>query len=169
MVEQLQITEVTSIDAKMLDDLTDLLIDVVDEGASMGFLPPLSREEAKEYWESVLVPGVILWTAKLENKLCGAVQLHLSQKANGTHRAEVAKLMVHTHQRRKGIGRALMTILQSRDKLENINLLVLDTRLGDPSNSLYKSLGYVEVGKIPNYAKSANGKLEATVFYYKEI
>ncbi|PFE92827.1 GNAT family N-acetyltransferase [Bacillus thuringiensis] len=169
MVDQLQITEVTSIDAKMLDDLADLLIDVVDDGASIGFLPPLSREEAKEYWESVLVSGVILWAAKFEDKLCGTVQLHLSLKENGTHRAEVAKLMVDTQQRKKGIGRELMTILQSRAKLEDIKLLVLDTRLGDPSNTLYKSLGYVEVGKIPNYAKSADGKLEATVFYYKEI
>jgi ribosomal protein S18 acetylase RimI-like enzyme len=169
LVNQLQITEVTSIDEKMLDDLTELLIDVVNEGASIGFLPPLCRKEAKEYWEGVLAPGVILWVARSENTFCGAVQLHLSLKSNGTHRAEVAKLMVHSHHRRKGIGRELMTILQSRASLEDLNLLVLDTRLGDSSNTLYKSLGYVEVGVIPNYAISANGKKEATVFYYKEI
>ncbi|MFC7801272.1 GNAT family N-acetyltransferase [Bacillus subtilis] len=153
----------------MLDELTGLLIDVVGEGASIGFLPPLSKKEAQEYWESVLGPGVILWVAKLENKVCGAVQLHLSLKKNGTHRAEVAKLMVHTNQRKKGIGRGLMTILQKKAELEDISLLVLDTRLGDPSNTLYKSLEYIEAGTIPNYAKSADGELEATVFYYKEI
>ncbi|WP_335871250.1 GNAT family N-acetyltransferase [Bacillus sp. 2205SS5-2] len=169
MVDQLQIKEVTSIDDKDLDDLTDLLIQVVDEGASVGFMPPISREEAKKYWKNVLAPGVVLWTARTNNEMCGAVQLHTMKKANATHRAEVAKLMVNTSHRRKGVGRELMSVLHRRAKLEGITLLVLDTRLGDPSNKLYKSLGYSEVGKIPNYAKSADGELEATVIYYKEI
>ncbi|WP_408005303.1 GNAT family N-acetyltransferase [Pseudalkalibacillus berkeleyi] len=169
MFDQLQIIEVASIDDKDLSDLTDLLIQVVDEGASIGFIPPLSKEEANEYWKNVLDPGVVLWMVRKDNEICGAVQLQISQKANGTHRAEVAKLMVNSRHRRKGIGRALMIALHTRAKLENITLLVLDTRLGDPSNKLYKSLGYNEVGKIPNYTKTPDGHLEATVFYYKEI
>ena len=44
---------------------------------------------------------------------------------------------------------------------------MLDTREGDPSNKLYKSLDYQEVGTIPGYAISPNGKLDATVIYYK--
>ena len=46
---------------------------------------------------------------------------------------------------------------------------MLDTREGDPSNRLYKSLDYREVGKIPEYAISPNGALDATVIYYKSI
>ena len=44
---------------------------------------------------------------------------------------------------------------------------MLDTREGDPSNTLYKSLDYQEAGKIPEYAISPNGNLDATVIYYK--
>jgi ribosomal protein S18 acetylase RimI-like enzyme len=52
---------------------------------------------------------------------------------------------------------------------DNRTLIVLDTREGDPSNDLYRSLGYIEAGRIPHYARSATGTLDATVFYYKEL
>ena len=53
--------------------------------------------------------------------------------------------------------------------VEGRSLLVLDTREGDPSNFLYTSLGYNEAGRIPYYAKSADGQLDSTVLYYKVI
>ena len=36
-----------------LGDLIELLQDAVDSGASVGFLPPLSRDAASDYWRSV--------------------------------------------------------------------------------------------------------------------
>ncbi len=50
--------EVTSMD-EHIDQLSELLVQVVEDGASIGFLPPLKRSEAKEYWETVLKPDVI--------------------------------------------------------------------------------------------------------------
>jgi ribosomal protein S18 acetylase RimI-like enzyme len=169
MTNELQIKEVSTIDDSLLEELSDLLIQVVEQGASIGFLPPLSKEAAREYWKGVLDHGVILWVAKINEKVCGTIQLHLAPRANGSHRAEVVRLMVHLDQRRKGIARNLMSALEQKAKQERRTLLVLDTRSGDPSNSLYKSQGYIEAGSIPRYAKSANGELEATIFYYKEI
>jgi ribosomal protein S18 acetylase RimI-like enzyme len=46
---------------------------------------------------------------------------------------------------------------------EGRSLLMLDTREGDRSNYLYTSIGFVEAGRIPRYAQSANGELHATV------
>ncbi len=62
-----------------------------------------------------------------------------------------------------------MQIAEKQVKLENRSLITLDTRKGDPSNKLYLSLGYIIAGRIPKYAKSANGSLDTTVFYYKCI
>ncbi|MGH7277612.1 MAG: hypothetical protein ACREJG_02900, partial [Candidatus Rokuibacteriota bacterium] len=45
--------------------------------------------------------------------------------------------------------------------------LVLDTRLGDPSERLYRSLGYEPAGVIPRYAQSADGTLAPTALYYR--
>jgi hypothetical protein len=44
--------------------------------------------------------------------------------------------------------------------------LVLDTRQGDPSEALYRSMGWTCAGVIPRYARSANGELHATALYY---
>ncbi|WP_002147339.1 GNAT family N-acetyltransferase [Bacillus cereus] len=158
---------------KQLDEdievFSELLKTVVDDGASIGFLPPLEREEATKYWQTVLAPEVILYVAKINNKVAGSVQLHLITKPNGIHRAEICKLMTHPNFRRNGIGRSLMQKAEERAKQESRSLLVLDTREGDPSNRLYKSLNYQESGRIPGYAISPNGGLDATVIYYKII
>lgn len=110
---------------------------------------------------------MILYVAKINNEVAGSIQLHFVTKPNGIHRAEICKLMTHPNFRRNGIGRSLMCKAEERAKQENRTLLVLDTREGDPSNKLYKSLDYQEAGKIPEYAISPNGNLDATVIYYK--
>lgn len=168
MVNTVEIERLHSID-EHLDELSELLILVVEGGASIGFLPPLQLTDARSYWENVLSPDVILYVAKLNNQIVGSIQLHHCTKQNGRHRAEIAKLMTHNHYRRNGIGRLLMQKAEEHAKQEGRSLLVLDTREGDPSNLLYSSMGYIQAGKIPNYAKSANGELHATVFYYKDI
>jgi len=71
--------------------------------------------------------------------------------------------------RRRGIARALMEMAEERARQEGRRLLVLDTREGAPSNQLYVSLGYTRAGRIPSYAQSATGTLDATLLYYKWI
>jgi ribosomal protein S18 acetylase RimI-like enzyme len=168
LVHEVNIEQVNTI-GEHIDQLSDLLIQVVEDGASVGFLPPLSRAEATRYWESVLSPEVILLVAKKNDQVVGTVQLHLCTKQNGDHRVEIAKLMTHPHYRRKGIGRLLMQKAEERGKQEGRWLFVLDTREGDPSNHLYMSLGFQQAGRIPDYAKSANGEWHATVIYYKTL
>lgn len=152
---------------KHLIELSELLIMVVEDGASIGFLPPMEKANAENYWESVLSSEVILLVAKLNNQIVGSVQLQLSTKQNGSHRAEIAKLMTDPSYSRNGIGRLLMQRVEEIAKQQDRSLLVLDTREGDPSNHLYTSLGYTQAGRIPNYAQSENGELAATIFYYK--
>ncbi|MGG3507557.1 GNAT family N-acetyltransferase [Paenibacillus lautus] len=163
------IIEVDPLETDMHHQLTELLIRVVENGASVGFLAPLSYDEAFAYWKDVLGPGVTLWVAVQDGQMIGTVQLQCAMKANGRHRAEVAKLMVDPASRRGGIGRALMQHLEPKAKQEGRTLLVLDTREGDPSNKLYQSLGYIQAGVIPDYAISSNGQLDGTVLYYKRI
>jgi ribosomal protein S18 acetylase RimI-like enzyme len=168
LFSDVKIEELKSI-GEHIDKLSELLVKVVEDGASIGFLPPMKLSEAKKYWETILKPEVILFIAKINNEIVGSVQLHLCTKQNGSHRGEIGKLMTHPNFRRNGIGRSLMQKAEERAKQEGRSLLVLDTREGDPSNHLYTSIGFVESGRIPNYAKSANGELHTTVFYYKSF
>lgn len=151
----------------------ELLADAVHSGASVGFLPPLNPIEALEYWdtvrEAILDGSRILIAAYDGDELLGSVQLNLEMRANGAHRAEIAKLLVMQRVRRRGVGKALMLAAEQAARQLGRTLLVLDTRKGDPSWQLYQKLGYVIAGEIPGYARSADGSLHTTVFFYKSL
>ena len=152
--------------------LIALLQDAVDSGASVGFLPPVSSDEAGAYWTSVaqaVAEGsrVLLVARDGADAIVGSAQLDLALRPNARHRAEVAKVMVHRATRRRGIGRALMQALEDHARRRGRTTLVLDTREGDPSEQLYRSLGWQFAGTIPRYAQSAGGALDGTAIYYK--
>ena len=57
--------------------------------------------------------------------------------------------MVHRRARRQGLGRALMLAAEGEARRRGRTTLVLDTRQGDPSEILYRSLGWQLGGTIP--------------------
>lgn len=167
-----QIRQVTSDEAALLPHLSDLLKDAVDSGASVGFLRPLAPATAVVYWQTVLASlgeGLALWVAESEGRVVGSVQLALSQKENGRHRAEVQKLFVQRGFRGQGISRQLMTAVEAFARANGRTLLVLDTEAGSPAEAIYRHLGWQKVGEIPNYALTPDGRLHATAYYYKAI
>lgn len=151
--------------------LVALLQHTVDDGASIGFLPPLAESEAAAYWQSVeaalRTPHRLMLVAQEGDQILGSVQLDLAAKPNAPHRAEVVKLMVDPAARRQGIGRTLMQAIEARARAIGRTTLVLDTRQGDPSEQLYQGLGYTRAGAIPQYVINENGGMDATVIYYK--
>jgi ribosomal protein S18 acetylase RimI-like enzyme len=169
--------EIVSIGAELarerLPELVALLQDAVAGGASIGFLPPLSDVEATAYWDGIiadLASGTrVLLVAMRDGRVVGSVQLEPAGRANGAHRAEVQRLIVHRDARRQGLGRTLMDALEDHARTIGRTLLVLDTREGDPSEALYARCGYTRVGVIPRYARSATGTLDGTVYYYKHL
>jgi ribosomal protein S18 acetylase RimI-like enzyme len=158
---------------RCVDGLAHLLADSVNLGAAIGFLAPLPLQEARLYWEGVVDAmeggSRILLIAELNGKLVGTVQLALAQQKNGAHRAEVMKLIVDPAARGQGIGTALMLAIEKSARRQGRSLLVLDTRVGDSGERLYRSLGYVAAGIIPRYAFSSDGSLHGTTIFYKEI
>ena len=168
---------IQSVDADRLlthiDGFAELLVDVVRDGASVGFLAPLAESDACKYWEGVagaLRGGTRHLLALMNGRaVVGSVQLDLPQLPNARHRAEVAKLLVHTGARRQGLGRSLMEAAEALAKALGRSLLVLDTRRGDPAERLYLSLGYQIAGVIPRYALSSSGTLDDTIYLYKEL
>jgi ribosomal protein S18 acetylase RimI-like enzyme len=158
---------------RLMPQLMALLRDGVESGASIGFTLPLSDATLQDYWRGV-IRGVRLGSQVLllgwwEDQLAGSVQLSLATKPNALHRAEVQKLMVHTQFRQLGIASQLMHAIEEVALADYRSLLVLDTRLGDPSERLYRKLGYRETGVVPRYALSIHGQLEDCIFMYKEL
>jgi GNAT superfamily N-acetyltransferase len=151
-----------------VEQLSELLVAVVQQGASVGYLPPLDPEIARAYWRHATEPeNIVLLVARRDDRIVGTVQLEWSPKRNARHRAEVNKLLVHPDAQRLGIGRELMDELETIARENGWTTLHLDTREGDASNDFYQSQGWTMAGVIPRWAESANGSLDGTVFYYK--
>jgi acetyltransferase len=171
------VAEIVALDAegarRVLPELVGLLQDAVTGGASIGFLPPLSDEESHAYWQGIIADLAhmtrVLLVAMQDGSVVGSVQMEPAGRANGAHRAEVQRLIVHRDARRQGLGRALMAALEERARQMGRTLLVPDTREGDPSEALYVRCGYTRVGVIPRYARNATGTLDGTVYYYKHL
>jgi acetyltransferase len=156
---------------QLLPDLVEILCDAVLLGASMGFLPPLSPADTAFYWSEIigLTRGRyrILFIAQLDGMVAGTVQLNLETRPNGSHRAEVSKLIVHSAHRRQGVVQALMQAVEAHAVMERRSLRVLNTRAGDAADHLYSKMDFRSAGIIPKYARGADGTSHGSNFMYK--
>jgi ribosomal protein S18 acetylase RimI-like enzyme len=156
-----------------ISDLSDVLIDCVEAGASVGFLSPLSRDRAAAFWLSVAVAvdtdrRVVFVARQDGNRIDGTVQLVLAGAENQPHRADIAKLLVHTRARRQGMADDLMRAAVAHARSIGRDLLVLDTAT-DEAALLYERLGWTRSGTVPDYALNPNGTRTPTTFYWKRL
>ena len=156
-----------------LTALSALLRDCVEGGASIGFVWPMAEGEAESFWRSCVSPitdgtRVLLVARNDSGAIVGTGQLDLATRANGRHRAEVMKMMVHPSARKKGVGRAIMIALEDAALELGRTTLILDTVDGNQAaERLYQSQGWTKIGGIPNYATNIDGVPEKNAIYYK--
>ena len=152
--------------------LVDLLIDTVDDGASLGFLPPVVPATAWRYWMALgpeLAAGSrVLVGVFCEGRVAGSGQLSLPALPNARHRAEVQKVFVARTLRGRGVGAALLAALHGSARQRGRSLLLLNARR-DVADRFYKPLGYREVGVIPGYSLGPNGARIDTASLYLEL
>jgi GNAT superfamily N-acetyltransferase len=156
-----------------LGDLAEVLVDCVEGGASVSFMPPFEKPDAEEFFRKV-IRGVeaeerILLAAFVDSKLAGTVQVLTAMPPNQPHRAEVAKLLVLRSARGRGVAVALMRRAEELAKKEGKTLLVLDTCEGGSAERLYLRLGWVRAGVIPGYALNPDGSWCDTVVFWKTL
>jgi acetyltransferase len=167
------------LDASMAADkhpqLVGLLLDALAHGASMGLPPALTLRDAEDYWRAVrvaLAGGTrVLLAATHEGRLAGTVQLELYQRANCRDGAEVQKMMVHSHLRRRGIGSVLLRAAEAETREMGRSLLFLDTEAGSGAEALYHGLGYTRVDALDDAQDHAlaAGCARPTAIYYKSL
>ncbi len=160
----------TSQDRDWIPALGELFFQVVDGGASLGFLADVDEPQMRDYWEQVfdqLGPRHRLWLLHEGADVLGTVQLSICGKPNGRHRGEVQKLMVHPDARRRGAAAQMMTAVEAAAREAALSLLVLDTEAQSPAETFYQSQGWQRTGEIPQFAANPDGTLRATALYWK--
>ena len=162
-----------AVDEKQIDELATVLIDVVEGGATVGFMMPITRERAVSFWrriaDDVATGKRLLLVAEDDAGVSGTVQLILDLPDNQPHRANLAKLLVHRRSRRQGLAEALLRAAEATALEYGKTLLVLDAVTAGDAARLYERLGWVRVGEIPGYALMPNGGLSGTTYYYRQL
>jgi ribosomal protein S18 acetylase RimI-like enzyme len=155
-----------------IDELADVLVDCVAGGASVSFMLPFGRDDAKTFFEKVIASiardETVLVVAKLNGRIVGSVQLGLDMPPNQPHRGDIKKLLVHRSARNHGIGVALMLRAETEAKARGRALLVLDTA-GSEAERLYVRTGWQRVGVVPDYAMWPGGGFCDTTFFWKRL
>ncbi|WP_298957563.1 GNAT family N-acetyltransferase [uncultured Methylobacterium sp.] len=156
-----------------LGDLAAILVDAVAHGASVNFLAGFGHAEAEAFWRGQL-PGLRsgerdLVAAFDGARLVGTVVLSLAPQPNAPHRAEIGKMLVHSAQRRRGLGRRLLAAAEAQALASGRTLLMLDTETGSAGDRLYRACGWVPVGTVPDHAYRPDGRLAATTVFYKSL
>jgi GNAT superfamily N-acetyltransferase len=172
-MEAITLERLRTLDAEHLTQLSSVLLDCVEGGASVGFMQPLALDQASVFWQRVaagLAAGErALLVARDELGIVGTVQLVLDQPPNQLHRADLCKMLVHRRGRRQGLGAALMRGAEDMARVCGKKLLVLDTATGSDAERLYARLGWQRVGVIPNYAHWPDGAMCGTTYFYKAM
>jgi GNAT superfamily N-acetyltransferase len=169
----IQVRALHAVREREIQELSELLIDCVEGGASVSFMLPIARTTAAEFWRGVAADlvrrGRILLVAEnAAGRIIGSVQIIFAQPENQPHRADIAKMLVHRQARRQGIGAALLAAAERAARNAGRTLLVLDTASGD-AERLYAKLGWRRCGVIPGYALLPGGGLCDTTFFYRTL
>lgn len=153
--------------------LADILRDCVANGASVGFMDWNTPADYAAFWSEVAAEvaagRTILFAARDGDEIVGTAQLQLVGKPNQPHRAEIAKVLVHSRARRRRLGEALMQAAETAARQAKRDLLVLDTDENGAARRLYQRLGWTEVGTIPRYALMPDGRDCGSTFFYKSL
>ena len=156
-------------------DLSAVLVDCVEGGASVSFMAPLPREKADRFWRRV-ADGVaagdrLLLVAEdqASGEIVGTVQVVFAWPENQPHRADIAKMLVRRSARRRGLGEHLMRAAEEAARAAGKTLLVLDTVTGSDAERLYQRLGWTRVGVVPGYALMPDGRPCDSTFFYKSL
>ena len=165
------VEQLSSFEADDVRALAGLLRDAVENGASVGYVMPIDEADITAFWAGVFADvgqgRRTLFVVRDAGQIVGSVQLEFAGKPNGMHRAEVQKMLVHSAQRRRGLGRELMMAAENCAKSRGRSLLVLDTETASAGQHLYASLGFIAAGEIPQFAIGTNGGWSPTTYMYK--
>ena len=143
------------------DELFAAFAEVVEEGASYPHRPPADRETFRSAW---LDGMTAVQVARVDGRLAGSYYVKPNYPGRAAHICN-AGYLVASAMRGRGVGRAL-----AEHSLEQARELGFDAMVfnlvfeRNPARRLWESLGFVEVGRIPD---AVDG--QAALVYWRSL
>lgn len=172
-MDAIRIRTLHALGGREIQELSEVLIDCVQGGASVSFMLPMTRPKAEAFWRDVAQSADrgerVVLVAEDGQGIAGTVQVVWAQPENQPHRGDVAKMLVHRRARRCGLGAALLSAAEQAAAAAGKTLLVLDTVTDSDGYRLYSRQGWQLCGEIPDYALWPDGRPCPTSVFYKAL
>ncbi|MFG2111291.1 GNAT family N-acetyltransferase [Streptomyces sp. NPDC048718] len=151
------------------DAAHQVLAELVDGGAPLGWVDPPSLDEVTELLGRVLaaarVGDAALRAVYLGRRLVGlGYWVRYGRPTNRPH-ADIEKIALAPAVHGRGLGRALTTAVVADAREAGIEVLTLDARAdNERALTLYRSLGFTEYGRLPRFVAVGDVRYDK-VFY----
>ena len=157
-----------------LEKLLNFINELSDERTFIRYQGEHETKESEEEWlkgrlEEIDNKKTVHLLAFSDNKLVGATEIHLRDKTEkhlGDFGITVARMF-----RGEGIGKNLMDLIikEAIKELSGLRIITLEVfSTNDIAKKLYKKLGFIEYGLLPN-GIIRDGKFEDAILMYKNI
>ena len=128
---------------------------------------PMSREHVSQVAELEILCFSDPWSKNsIAYELTNPLSLWLIAQEDGVvlgyvgsqsvlDESDMMNIAVHPEHRRKGIARELVCALVAALQGKDVRCLTLEVRASnEPAKALYESLGFVQIGRRPNYYRN---------------
>ena len=155
-----------------LADLCNITEQAIKAGGGFGWLQVPPRETLNKYWKGlVVVKNRILIVGRLNDAIAGAMQLGL-QPLNNEAQKKICNITSHfvgPWARGYGLAKKMIDTAEDIAQENSVSCVQLDIReTQEAAIQLFKSKGYNQWGKNPNYAV-VEGKIIKGLYFYKNI
>ena len=162
-----------SLDSREMDELCDATAAAIEDGGGFGWLTPPPRQTIESYYSGVvLVPGRTLFVGLLDGVIASSAQLTRPTRNNEAQAASCSLMsaFVAPWARGHALARKLTEAVEAQAREEGFGMINLDVRETQKAAIyVYESMGYVNWGTHPLYARLADGTIVPGRFYYKVL
>jgi ribosomal protein S18 acetylase RimI-like enzyme len=166
------VERVTSLSPSDLNDLCDATDEAITAGGGFGWVKLPAREIMERYWQGVMtMPARMLFVARLDGTICGTAQIVMPPRNNEAQSFAVnlTTNFIAPWARGHGLARLLLEEVEKAARAAGFSVINLDVReTQDAAIRLYESMGYVQFGAHPFYAR-VDGCVIRGRYYYKVI
>lgn len=169
-VVSLTFTVDPAVTSDLRDGVLDLWTDVSNDGGSVGFVLPVTREEIRPALVSHMV-GMAEGRTRLlvghdgTGRVAATAFLALNTHRLMAHWLLLSTVMVHPRHQGRGYGRDLMAAAADAARTcDGVEAIRLTCRGGLGLERFYEACGYKEVGRVPGAIRVAPGDDRDDVF-----
>lgn len=150
-------TWLDALDDSRVDALAQLMNRVLRVDDTVGYPGPISHDEAvrsmRDLRDAVRSRRQLVLVAEQNGKVVGKLVLTPAGSPNNRHTGWITRTMVDPELRRLGIAAFGVPFLVEKCEELGIEQVCIDVRAGTPAESIWRHLGFEEMGRLADYSR----------------